>query len=164
MRHGLELNHLGTLVIVCLMLSSNISNADTYKCTQSSGKIIYQQRPCNSITEQKTLGDSTQQKDQRGTLDIQTKQEMRIRLMMITKYQCDLAIPGFREKAANSWARWHSRYFEQVSKAESDPQIQARFAQAKERIHDQPVNAELQRICTDNLVKEIDQMAEIPSP
>lgn len=85
-------------------------------------------------------------------------------IMLQFKYQCDLSVPGFKEKAASIWEKWRSRHFTEIRKIEVDPNFRASLADAASKAQEPSAKSGLQTYCNENLIDGITQQMQSYDP
>ena len=84
-------------------------------------------------------------------------------MTMLTKHQCDLKVPGFRERSASAWSAWKSRFSRQFSEVERDANFQAALRDATAKSLSAGSKSELEQTCTDELIEGLERAARPPT-
>ncbi len=146
---------------VWLIAMTEPTQATVYKCVDPSGRTAYQQSPCpessaaREIAEQPGVTSKTRNAKQSN--DTQA-----VALTLLVKQRCDDAVPGFRAKSATAWAKWRSRFNEQIGTVEADPAYLRKLREMMTSSNAAVRNAELKQLCTDEWIERLDQVSARP--
>lgn len=110
-------------------------HAEMYKCTDGSGRVAYQDNPCESRSQERRVdarrpenagtGQPTAIAEDRRRRDV-------IQSALLAKPFCDLAVPGFKQKSAAPYASWRQRNAAAIARIEGDPDFREQVARSVE--------------------------------
>jgi uncharacterized protein DUF4124 len=106
------------------------AGAGVYKCTES-GKVVYQDSPCESTTAQRQVTGRPEQATGNGAPPPAPEDRRRrdaIQSALMAKPFCDEAVPGFKQRVAAQYAAWRQRNAAMIQKIESGPDFREQLA------------------------------------
>jgi hypothetical protein len=162
-----KISHLYAIAMVAAGLfgSAAMAHADVFKCIGPSGAVSYQGAPCDK-SETRGRIENADATDQRQGIYAPSEEEKAwvVMLTLTIKNNCDLAVPGFREKSATAWAQWRSRFSKEILKLEMNPAFQTEIDKAARQALNPRVKAELSAACTDEMIDRIGKAGLPPDP
>jgi len=121
---------LASFVALLAWAESNPARAAMFKCTDATGKVAYQDSPCENQAQEHRVGTARAEgggQVAHGGADDRRRREV-IQTALMAKPFCDQAVPGFKQRTTAQYASWRQRNAATIASIESDPDFRERLA------------------------------------
>jgi hypothetical protein len=124
---------LACVLAVTACVATTQARAAMYKCTDDSGKVAYQDSPCESRSQERRVDARRAETAGNGQPAAPAEERRRretIQAALLAKPFCDQAVPGFKQRTAAQYAAWRQRNAATIARIEGDPDFREQVARS----------------------------------
>jgi len=128
---------------------------EVFECKDAGGNSLYQDSPCPLEPSQRP----TTPVRTRDSHPKETQREI-VRMFLLRKMACDLAVPGFREESAALFKRWRNARRREITQVESSAEYRATLSKIKAaatQADGRGAQEEKAILCDDSLLNEMEE-------
>jgi hypothetical protein len=129
----MHLAPLGCALVLMACVAASPARAAMYKCTDDTGKVAYQDSPCESRSQERRVDARRAENAGSGTSASGAEDRRRrdtILAALLAKPFCDQAVPGFKQRTAAPYAAWRQRNAAVIARIEGDPDFREQVARS----------------------------------
>jgi hypothetical protein len=129
----MHLSPLACTLALTACIAAGQGRAAMYKCTDDTGKVAYQDSPCESRSQERRVDARRAENAGSGgpaaSADDRKRRDT-ILAALLAKPFCDQAVPGFRQRTAAPYAAWRQRNATAIARIEGDPDFREQVARS----------------------------------
>ena len=129
----MHLAPLASLLVLTACVAASQARAAMYKCTDDTGKVAYQDSPCESRSQERRVDARRAENAGSGASAAQAEDRKRrdtILAALLAKPFCDQAVPGFKQRTTAPYTAWRQRNAAAIARIEGDPDFREQVARS----------------------------------